>query len=80
MVEVRYFAAIAEAVGKNSERLDLPVGATIADLRRSLGDAYGTDLDPMLKVCAFLLGDELTRDEAAHLTERVDVLPPFAGG
>ncbi|MBF6332900.1 MoaD/ThiS family protein [Nocardia transvalensis] len=80
MVEVRYFAAIADAVGKDSERLDLPADATIADLRRTLTTTYGPGLDPMLKVCAFLVGDELTRDGATPLTSRVDVLPPFAGG
>ncbi|MFF0494108.1 MoaD/ThiS family protein [Nocardia sp. NPDC003482] len=80
MVEVRYFAAIADAVGKASEQLDLPGEATVADLRRVLARAYGPELDPMLKVCAFLIGDELTRDDTAPLAARVDVLPPFAGG
>lgn len=80
MVEVRYFAAIADAVGKSSEHLDLPESATIADLRTALRTAYGTQLDPMLKVCAYLIGEELTRDETVRLSTRVDVLPPFAGG
>ncbi|MBF6176537.1 MoaD/ThiS family protein [Nocardia blacklockiae] len=80
MVEVRYFAAIADAVGKHSERLDLPAEATVADLRQALTTTYGPTLDPMLKVCAYLVGDELTRDESTPLTPTVDVLPPFAGG
>ncbi|WP_280274180.1 MoaD/ThiS family protein [Nocardia wallacei] len=80
MVEVRYFAAIADAVGKSSEHLDLPADATIADLRQTLTTTYGPTLDPMLKVCAYLIGDELTRDATTPLTPRVDVLPPFAGG
>ncbi|MEU4315574.1 MoaD/ThiS family protein [Nocardia sp. NPDC024068] len=80
MVEVRYFAAIADAVGKNAETLDLPPGATVADLRSRLAATYGPDLDKMLGVCAYLMGDELTRDTGAALTPRVDVMPPFAGG
>lgn len=80
MVEIRYFAAIADAVGKDAETLDLPPDATVADLRSSLAETYGTELDSMLGVCAYLLGDELTRDATAALTSRVDVLPPFAGG
>ena len=80
MVEVRYFAAIADAVGKDSEYVDLPLEATISDLRRVLSACYGQDLEPMLKVCAFLVGDELTRDDTTRLSPRVDVLPPFAGG
>ncbi|MEU4836949.1 MoaD/ThiS family protein [Nocardia testacea] len=80
MVEVRYFAAVADAVGKDTETLDLPAGATIADLRSRLTETYGADLDKMLGVCAYLIGDELTRDGTATLTTRVDVMPPFAGG
>ncbi len=80
MVEVRYFAAIADAVGTSSEHLDLPAAATVADLRAALLAAHGTDLDRMLKVCAYLIGEELTRDDNAHVGARVDVLPPFAGG
>ncbi|MFE1592003.1 MoaD/ThiS family protein [Nocardia sp. NPDC058705] len=80
MVEVRYFAAIADAVGKNTESLDLPAGATVADLRATLAATYGSDIDGLVGVCAFLIGDELTRDPSAMLRDRVDVLPPFAGG
>ncbi|CCF64840.1 MoaD/ThiS family protein [Nocardia cyriacigeorgica] len=80
MVEVRYFAAIADAVGKDTETLDLPAGATVGDLRTALARTYGPDLDKMLDVCAYLVDDELTRDAAVALSARVDVLPPFAGG
>ncbi|GAA5062910.1 MoaD/ThiS family protein [Nocardia callitridis] len=80
MVEVRYFAAIADAVGKDRETFEFPVDATIADLRFTLSASYGTDLDKMLAVCAYLIGDELTRDPSASLGRQVDVLPPFAGG
>lgn len=80
MVEIRYFAAIADAVGKDKETLDLPEGATLADLRATLVTTYGPDLDKMLNVCAYLIGDELTRDATTLLPPRVDVLPPFAGG
>jgi molybdopterin synthase sulfur carrier subunit len=80
VVEVRYFAAIADAVGKNTESLDLPDGATVADLRATLAATYGSGIDSLVGVCAFLIGDELTRDPSAMLRDRVDVLPPFAGG
>ncbi|MFF0546103.1 MoaD/ThiS family protein [Nocardia thailandica] len=80
MVEIRYFAAIADAVGKDRETLDLPAEATVGDLRATLADTYGADLEKMLTVCAYLVGDELTRDPSTALTPRVDVLPPFAGG
>ncbi|MET9030436.1 MoaD/ThiS family protein [Nocardia sp. NPDC004168] len=80
MVEVRYFASIAEVVGKDRELVDLPAGSTLADLRKLLFDAYGEKLDKLLSVCAYVVGDELTRDLETGVTPRVDVLPPFAGG
>ncbi|MBF6222494.1 MoaD/ThiS family protein [Nocardia abscessus] len=80
MVEVRYFASIAEAVGKDRELIDLPAGSTLADLRKLLCDLYGEKLDKLLAVCAYIVGDELTRDLETSVTPRVDVLPPFAGG
>jgi molybdopterin converting factor small subunit len=80
VVEVRYFAAVADLTGRAGERLDLPVGATVGDLRDLLCVRYGDDMDRLLKVAAYLVGDELTRDPSDRLAARVDVLPPFAGG
>ncbi|MEU7634135.1 MoaD/ThiS family protein [Nocardia sp. NPDC049220] len=80
MVEIHYFAAMAEAVGRDREDLDLPAGATIADLCSTLATRYGADIAKRLAVCAFVVGDELTRDRGTPLSLRVDVLPPFAGG
>ncbi|MGW4331024.1 MoaD/ThiS family protein [Nocardia sp. NPDC004573] len=80
MVEIHYFAAIAQAVGKESEILEFPAQATLADLRHQLRKCYGDKLDKMLSVCAYVVGDEMTRDLSTTLTSRVDVLPPFAGG
>jgi molybdopterin converting factor small subunit len=80
VVEIRYFAAIADLTGCQGESVDLPPGSTIGDLRALLCDRYGEKMDRMLKVAAYLVGDELTRDPAEPVAGRVDVLPPFAGG
>lgn len=80
MVEVRYFAAIADLTGRNTETLALSGTSTVADLRHALTARYGADMDRLLAVCAYLIGDELTRDPATRLGPDVDVLPPFAGG
>ncbi|MBJ8338228.1 MoaD/ThiS family protein [Antrihabitans sp. YC3-6] len=77
MVEVRYFAAIADATGCAKETLD---AGTVGELRRILITKYGAGMDRMLTVSAYLVGDELTRDDSTVLGDRVDVLPPFAGG
>jgi molybdopterin converting factor small subunit len=80
VVEIRYFAAVADLTGRAGENVDLPAGATVGDLRDLLCARYGDEMDRLLKVAAYLVGDELTRDLSDRLAARVDVLPPFAGG
>lgn len=85
-IEVRYFAAAADAAGREKDTIDLPGSADLGALRRVLVERYGPDMDRVLSVAAFLLepGDggtgELTRDLSRRAGQRVDVLPPFAGG
>jgi molybdopterin converting factor small subunit len=79
-VEVRYFAAAADAAGTEKETITVPVGADLAHLSTLLSDSHGDTLAGILRVCAFLVGDELTRDRTTLVGPRVDVLPPFAGG
>ena len=74
---MRYFAAAAEAAGREEESLD---AATVGELRALLIARYG---DPMTRVLAngsFLVDGVVSRDDSRTLGERVDVLPPFAGG
>ncbi len=78
-VEVRYFAAVADVTGRAKETIALPANATIGDLKAELRQRY-PGIDPVLRVSAYLVAGELTRDAAAALAPRVDVLPPFAGG
>ncbi|WP_019288433.1 MoaD/ThiS family protein [Rhodococcus pyridinivorans] len=85
-IEVRYFAAAADAAGREKDTIDLPEGADLGALRAVLVDRYGAGMERVLSVAAFLLepGDggtgELTRDLSRPAGSRVDVLPPFAGG
>lgn len=79
-VEVRYFAAAAEAADRSAETLSLPLGADLADLRAALIDRYGERMEKILGVAAYLVDSELTRDPARPVGAQVDVLPPFAGG
>jgi molybdopterin converting factor small subunit len=77
VVEVRYFAAAAEAASCESEALD---ASTVGALKSLLIARYG---DPMARVLAsgsFLVDGVVSRDDARALGVRVDVLPPFAGG
>lgn len=76
---VRYFASAEEAAGREEERivLDEP---TVGALREELTDRYGEPMRLVLRNGSFLVDGVVSRDPAATIGERVDVLPPFAGG
>ncbi len=79
-VTVRYFAAAAEAAGRDEESLAFAPGATLGELRRLLETRYGEPMERVLRSGSFLLDKVVRRDAEYPLTDRVDVLPPFAGG
>jgi molybdopterin converting factor small subunit len=76
---VRYFAAAAEAAGRADEVWDEPA-ATVGELRAALVERYGAAMSRVLETGSFLVDGVVSRDPARPLGERVDVLPPFAGG
>ncbi len=77
MVEVRYFAAAAEAAGCELERLE---ASTVGSLKGLLIERYGDAMARVLASGSFLVDGVVSRDGARALGSRVDVLPPFAGG
>ncbi|GHG46597.1 molybdopterin synthase sulfur carrier subunit [Flavimobilis marinus] len=85
-VQVRFFAAAAEAAGTSHEQVALPDGGTGADLVAALGAAHGEALARVLAISSLLVEGVVAEDLAAPLAApgtaslRVDVLPPFAGG
>ncbi len=79
-VQVRYFAAAAEAADRTEETLTLPAAADLAHLRELLAERYGERMAKILGVAAYLVDSELTRDPNSAVGAQVDVLPPFAGG
>ena len=79
MTVVRYFAAAADAAGCAEETWDSPV-ATVGELRAALAARYGAAMSRVLETGSFLVDGVVSRDPARPLGERVDVLPPFAGG
>jgi len=77
-VLVRYFAAAAEAAGRDEELL---TGlSTVGELKAMLVGRYGDAMARVLASGSFLVGGVVSRDDARALEPRVDVLPPFAGG
>ena len=81
-VTVRYFAAARAAAGVESEPVDVPVGATVDMLLKTMRAAHDDELARVLDRCSFLLDEVAVRDRDAlvHDGAVVDVLPPFAGG
>lgn len=73
---MRYFAAAAEAAGREEETL---TAETVGELREALLGRHPA-LDPVLAKGSFLVDGVVTRDPARALGARVDVLPPFSGG
>ena len=82
VVEVRYFAAAAEAAGCDAEQVPVPAGTTVGALLDALADRHGPALRDVAARCALLVDGVLhrDRDEQVGAPGRVDVLPPFAGG
>ncbi|MGP6175106.1 MoaD/ThiS family protein [Corynebacterium sp. A21] len=85
-MEIHYFAAARAARGTSRETLD-DVPDTLAELLAQLAQQNtgttdaGMDLAEIFQRCTFLL-DGAKAEPSAVLSgaERIDVLPPFAGG
>ncbi|HRN29816.1 MAG TPA: MoaD/ThiS family protein [Terrimesophilobacter sp.] len=79
-VTVRYFAAAADAAGREEETFEFAGGSTLGDLKSFLAERYGDLMHRVVESGSFLLDRVARTDSGVALTERVDVLPPFAGG
>ena len=75
---VRYFAAAADAAGRDEELL--PPQSTVGQLKALLVERYGDAMARVLASGSFLVDGVVSRDDSRALGSRVDVLPPFAGG
>jgi molybdopterin synthase sulfur carrier subunit len=78
IITVRYFAAAADAAGREEESLE--VGPTVGHVRRTLVERYGSPMTRVLASGSFLVDGVVCRDDSRTIGSRVDVLPPFAGG
>ncbi|GAA3766400.1 MoaD/ThiS family protein [Microbacterium kribbense] len=79
-VTVRYFAAAAEAAGTEQEQLSVSGEPTLASLKALLAARYGEPMQKVMDAGSFLVDQVVRRDPQTALSDRVDVLPPFAGG
>ncbi|QIK62514.1 MoaD/ThiS family protein [Leucobacter viscericola] len=85
-ITVRYFAAAAEAAGREEEPWDLDAADTLESLKGALGERYGEPMRKVLRSGSFLVDGVVRREGAITAVGSeirgitVDVLPPFAGG
>jgi molybdopterin synthase catalytic subunit len=79
-VQVRYFAGVREAAGAQGEAVELPQGATLADLAARISSANPT-LAARIRACRAAVNEEFAAAERvlAHGDE-VAFIPPVAGG
>lgn len=73
---VRYFAAAADAAGRDEETLTV---GTVGELSDALLARYPA-MAAVLAKGSFLVDGVVTRDPARTIASRVDILPPFSGG
>lgn len=79
-VQVRLFAALAEAAGWRSGVLELPDGARVWQARDRLLAAF-PGLDPLCSRSAFAVNAEYADlDRALQDGDELAVIPPVSGG
>ncbi len=78
MVNVRYFAAAAEAAGTDSEQV---AAETLGELLAAIAEPRDTRFADVLGQCSLLLDGRYVTEPGTLLGGgTLDVLPPFAGG
>jgi sulfur-carrier protein len=79
-VAVRLFARARDLVGSELIMVDLPEGATVADLRRRLNVDY-PKMKSLLEKSALAVHDEFADDSwAVPRDSEIALLPPVSGG
>ncbi len=79
-VSVRLFAAVRERLGRDHIVIELPVGATVADLRRNLCHDF-PELGSIWSHVGFAVEDAYISDTSPFDSDvEVSVIPPVSGG
>jgi molybdopterin converting factor subunit 1 len=79
-MKVLFFARARDLAGAAEAVMELPPGATVADLRRALSNRH-PQLAPLLERCAMAVDNELAdANTPISPTAVVALLPPVSGG
>jgi molybdopterin converting factor subunit 1 len=79
-IQLRYFAALRERIGREHDELELPDGATVEAARALLAERYPAVAD-LLPRCAAAINRTYAA-AAAQLADRDELVfvPPLGGG
>ena len=79
-VHVRLFAAAKERAGTETVTVRLPTGASVHDLRRTLGESI-PELLPLVPHLLFAIGTTYARDDdPLPASGEIVAFPPVSGG
>jgi sulfur-carrier protein len=79
-MKVRLFARARDLAGADCIDVDMPAGATVGELRRTLGQRYPA-LAMLLERSALAVNDEFADDGLTlPVNPEVALLPPVSGG
>ncbi len=79
-ISVRFFAAAADAAGREEQTVVVAPGASVAAVKEVLVGLYGEAMSRVLANGSVLMGGVLVRDDTVAVGPEVDILPPFSGG
>jgi molybdopterin converting factor subunit 1 len=79
-VNVKLFAGLQGLVGRKEVQVEVPAGATADDLRERIVSEYPV-LESFMGTLVLAVGEEIVPSEhVLREGERVELIPPIAGG
>ena len=79
-IELLLFASLRDAIGSSKMKIDLPAGATVADLLGRVGEDHPELLSKLAHV-RVAIGDEFANNDAMIPNDQeIALIPPVSGG
>ncbi len=79
-ITVRFFALYRERAGRSAVAMDLPEGATVADLTAEVRRQFPMLAPPQVKIVVAVNADYAETDVVLQSGDDVCLIPPVSGG
>jgi molybdopterin converting factor subunit 1 len=79
-IRVKLFAAMSELAGSDTAEVELPDGATVADLRREVSKQLPLARTLLMRSGVAVNHDFAENDRVLQPNDEVAVIPPVSGG